>query len=112
MEIEVLLTRRRMSGAALAKALGVSQPYVWRRLTGETSLDLSDIERIAAVLDIEPVDLLRAASTSPTLQYPDSSLIPSARPALGRPRQRTDSRRPTGGRPERTRRPVAARHAA
>lgn len=57
-EIRVLLTRRRMSGRKLAEALGVSQSAMSARLTGVTPIDLNDLEKIAAILNVEVLDLL------------------------------------------------------
>jgi transcriptional regulator with XRE-family HTH domain len=57
-EIRATLARRRMSASALARELGKSQTYVWRRLSGETAFDTDDLESIAAVLRVAVVDLL------------------------------------------------------
>src|SRR4030095_8671617 len=57
-EIRVMMTRRRMSGAQLARQLGVSQMWVSDRLRGATPIDLNDLERIAGVLDVAVADLL------------------------------------------------------
>jgi transcriptional regulator with XRE-family HTH domain len=56
-EVRVWMTRRRVTGAGLASAIGRSQAYVSRRLTGDTAFDLDDLERIATVLDV-PVNRL------------------------------------------------------
>lgn len=64
-EVRVQLARKRMSGTQLAKRMGVSQAYIWRRLSGETALDLNDLERIGEILAVEPSDLLpRTANLS------------------------------------------------
>lgn len=47
-----------MSGAELARTLGVSQAYVWRRMSGDLPFSLDDVERIAAALGVEPVSLI------------------------------------------------------
>jgi transcriptional regulator with XRE-family HTH domain len=57
-EVRATLARRRMSASALARTLGKSQTYVWRRLSGETALDTDDLEAIAGVLRIPVVELL------------------------------------------------------
>ena len=51
-EVRVWMTRRRVNGAGLASAIGRSQAYVSRRLTGDTAFDLDDLERIAVALDV------------------------------------------------------------
>jgi DNA-binding Xre family transcriptional regulator len=57
-EIRAILGRRRMSQAALARALGVSPMWVNYRLTGTQPIDLNDLDRIAAVLDVDVTELL------------------------------------------------------
>lgn len=64
-EVRSVLARRRMSGSELARKMGVSQAYVWRRLSAETSFDFDDLERIAEVLDVDPVAFI-PRSTRPT----------------------------------------------
>jgi transcriptional regulator with XRE-family HTH domain len=56
-EIRVLLARRKMSGAELARRTGIKQSTMSRRMTGETAFDMDDIEAIAAVLQIDVGDL-------------------------------------------------------
>lgn len=56
-EVRALLARRRLNGAKLAAAIDRSEMYVSRRLRGETSFDLDDLEKIAEVLDV-PVGAL------------------------------------------------------
>ncbi|HEY3261292.1 MAG TPA: helix-turn-helix transcriptional regulator [Pseudonocardiaceae bacterium] len=63
-EIRVALARKRMSAAGLARALGVSQTYVWRRLEGQTSFDLNDLEKISDIVGVPIVQLLTAATDS------------------------------------------------
>ena len=59
-EIRVLLVRRRRSASDLARQIGMTQPYLSRRLTGEVALDLDDLQRIAHALDVDVRDLLPA----------------------------------------------------
>lgn len=61
-EIRSWMGRRRISGAALARALGVSPAWVSYRLTGVQPIDLNDLQRIAAILNVEVADLLPRAS--------------------------------------------------
>src|SRR6185295_15359140 len=56
-EVRALLARRRISGVQFAKQIGKSQPYFSRRLNGDVSFDLDDLEVIAEVLGIEVGDL-------------------------------------------------------
>lgn len=61
-EIRSWMGRRRISGAALARALGVSPAWVSYRLSGVQEIGLNDLQRIAAVLDVEAVDLMPRSS--------------------------------------------------
>lgn len=51
-EVRALMARRRLSGVKLAKAMGKSQAYVWRRLSGETPFDVDDLETVARIFDV------------------------------------------------------------
>lgn len=53
--------RRRVTGANVAAALGKSQSYVSRRLTGETAFDTDDLETISGLLSVDPDELIAAA---------------------------------------------------
>lgn len=57
-EIRVLLARRRISAAELARRTGMKQSTMARRMTGETAFDLDDLEAIAAVLGVDVTELL------------------------------------------------------
>lgn len=57
-EIRALLARRRMSASELARVIGVTQPYISRRLTGDTPLDVDDLAKIADALGVHISDLL------------------------------------------------------
>jgi DNA-binding Xre family transcriptional regulator len=65
-EIRVLLARRRIKQSHLARELGVNDQWVSVRLRGVTPLDLLDLERIAAVLEVPVTELLpRSAAEAP-----------------------------------------------
>ena len=49
------------TGAALAAALGVTEPTLATRLVGETPFDLVELERVAAWLGLTPSELLARA---------------------------------------------------
>ena len=57
-EIRVILARKRMSAAELARRTGIKQSTMARRMTGETAFDLDDLEVIADVLGVDVADLL------------------------------------------------------
>src|SRR6185503_9091651 len=84
-EVRVALTRRRMSAAALARQLGVSQTYIWRRLTGETAFDLDDLERIGDALGVPWVNLVPTTDVRSTEQATHGEPGPPVRPVDNRP---------------------------
>ncbi len=53
-----VLARAGISGTALAKRMHVSQPYVFRRVAGQTALDLDDLAQIAALTGLTIRELL------------------------------------------------------
>lgn len=112
-EVRVLLARRRISAVQLAKLMGVSQPYLSRRLNGAVALDLDDLEKIADVLGVAIADLLpRSAEAGGSLKRGYESATRSvdalkARPVSGGPFSggRRDSTRPVSSVPATRRRP-------
>jgi transcriptional regulator with XRE-family HTH domain len=112
-----MIARRRLSAVQLAKLMGVSQPYLSRRLNGSVAFDLDDLERIARSLDIEVMRLLTAAneaaaglnnsSSSPQVQTTQHVVRTTPdHPAVS---TRRDRARPTSSIPASRRRPVSAR---
>ena len=102
-EIRSLLARRRMSAAQLGRLMGVSQAYVWRRLTSETAFDLNDLEAIAEILEVGVVDLL--PSDARRAVQDKSGILPRPdRPTDNRPSGRPDRSVTTPGGARRTRR--------
>lgn len=93
-EILAMLARRRMNKSALARQLGVSHTWVTNRLSGYQEIGLNELQRIAAILDVEVTELLprptpgRVVATigSRTGQEPNDRL---ARSSVRRPRKRT-----------------------
>lgn len=57
-EIRRLLNERGMSGNALAKATGMNQPTVARKLRGEHAFDVDDLAVICKALDVSVSDLM------------------------------------------------------
>lgn len=57
-EIRVLLARRKMSAAELARRTGQRPAALSRRMTGEIAFDLDDLEVIARELGVRVIDLL------------------------------------------------------
>jgi len=56
-EIRAEMGRQRMSAAKLARQLGVSEAWTSRRLSGDQTIDLNDLQRIADVLGVDPLAL-------------------------------------------------------
>jgi transcriptional regulator with XRE-family HTH domain len=128
-EIRVLLARRKMSGAELARRTGIKQSTMSRRMTGETSFDMDDIEAIAAVLDIKVSDLFPERGSSRDFdQAPTERLVTVGQASVGMakrgtcvPQPRTTPRpfsqpkpgpkRPPATVPPRKRRPAPIRRA-
>lgn len=88
-EIRALLGRKRITGAALARSLGVSEAWVSYRLSGKQTIDLGDMERIAAALGVAPVELLPADIRRPG-QPTVAKVTPPERPSDNRPKNRAD----------------------
>lgn len=78
-EIRVAMVRRQVTGAALAQALGKSQAYVSRRLSGETAFDTDDLEVIAGALRVSVADLVGHAERGDGAYVADSGEHPIAR---------------------------------
>lgn len=118
-EIRVLLARRRMSQAELARRLHVSGAWLNYRLTGKQPIDLNDLQAIADALEVQPIDLLGSGPTGPYSpahakrqvkpSTPKSAPIPSPM-SPQRPGSKQPSRPPSA--PTQHRRPslIRARH--
>lgn len=57
-EIRRLLEERGMSGNALAKATGIQQTTIARKLRGEHPFDVDDLASICQALDVSVSDLM------------------------------------------------------
>lgn len=89
-EIRAMMGRRRVTGATIARELGVSQAWVSNRLSGQQAIDLNELERIADVLQVTPFDLLpRVVTTqdSPLRFATRPGAYPNGRTAPGGPRR-------------------------
>jgi transcriptional regulator with XRE-family HTH domain len=58
--VRELMDLRRWTQMELAKRLGVSQPWLSKRLTGTTPFQIEDIDAIGAVFGLSPQELLCA----------------------------------------------------
>lgn len=63
-EIRAELARQQMSGSELARRLGMTQPYLSRRLTGEVDFRIGELERIAEVLGVPVAQLFPSAASA------------------------------------------------
>lgn len=97
-EIRAQMGRKRMSGARLAKQLGVSDMWVSYRLRGVQPIDLNDLERIADALGVPVIDLLPRDTVRPNNRSTDQAErpMPPPRPDHSRPKGRphNESTRP------------------
>jgi transcriptional regulator with XRE-family HTH domain len=91
-EIRAAMARRRISGAEVARRLDVSPMWVSYRLAGRQEIGLTDLERIAGVLGMSPVDLLPSdvrRSGQPT----EARVAQAVRPPDRRPKDKPGSDR-------------------
>ena len=63
MNLRAYRKERGLSQEAFADIVGVHRTYMGRLERGERNLTLRSVERIAAQLDIEPLQLLRSSAT-------------------------------------------------
>lgn len=63
-EVRAELGRQRRSGRWLAQQLEVSDAWVSRRLSNEYPMSVDDLDRIAAILEVEPAALLGSAGVA------------------------------------------------
>lgn len=67
------MEKRRYNQGALAKAIGMSRPFVTRVLNGERAPSVEFCNRVASALGESPEKLLRLAGILPTSPAPDDS---------------------------------------
>lgn len=74
------MARRRVTVPRLAVQTGMSPAYLYRRLSGETALDVDDLGRLAAALDVSVISLLPAHERTEgiTLEYSPASPLVAA----------------------------------
>jgi transcriptional regulator with XRE-family HTH domain len=75
-EIRAEMARQQVTQNALAKKLGVTQPWLWRRVKGDHPISLDDLELIGQGLDMQPEQLIdRAIALRSTVTggYPPTS---------------------------------------
>jgi transcriptional regulator with XRE-family HTH domain len=58
-QVRAEMARARLSGTQLARLLGVSHPYLSRRLNGAVAFDTDDLHSISEALGVAVVDLMR-----------------------------------------------------
>lgn len=83
-ELKILLTSRDMNATELARRIGKNQAWIQRRMAGDVAFDLEDLEKIAAVFEIGPLELLSLVGSGTTLRYhPAAVSRPPNRPGGG-----------------------------
>lgn len=90
-EIRAQMGRKRMTQAAMAKALGVSQAWVSYRLVGKQPIDLNDLEAIARVLGVAVAELFPVDVRQSDRTIQGNSPMPD-RPTDNRPPARPNGR--------------------
>ena len=60
--IRAEMARQRLSQSTVAGAVGMSPAAMSQRLTGKTPIDVNELVRLAAVLDIPAESLLRESA--------------------------------------------------
>lgn len=78
-EIRGWMGKRRVTGAELARRLGVSQMWVSYRLSGKQPIDLNDLEMISKALSVPVRQLLPNDPAERVLTIPGSAEIPVIR---------------------------------
>jgi transcriptional regulator with XRE-family HTH domain len=68
--IRAEMARRSLTQSALADRLGISQPSLSKRLSGQTQIEVRDLFGIADALGVHPADLLTPAAASPGVGGP------------------------------------------
>jgi len=66
-EVRAVLARKRISQRQLAKALGLTQPVIWRRLRGDVQFSVDELQAVAEFVEVPittffPVDTTTAAT--------------------------------------------------
>lgn len=114
-EVRALIGRRKTNPTALARRLGMTQPYLQRRVAGEIPFDVDDLGLIAAEFNVSMRDLMPREVTSPSQSVTGaepivaSHLVPAQRRKMTIP---PASSRPNGRLSVRSAVPSAARHSA
>jgi transcriptional regulator with XRE-family HTH domain len=75
-EVRALMGRRRTTGAQLARAIGVPQSSLSRKLTGRYPLDVDDLEAIAAYFEIPVASLIPAEEETIGSWFPTFGDVP------------------------------------
>lgn len=81
-EVRAAVGRRNTNSTALARRLGVSQTYVWRRLKGEVAFDTDDLHRIAGLLGVAVSDLLPSGAHVERQSSPDYPQVSVQAPSV------------------------------
>lgn len=84
-EIRVMIARRNISAAELARRTGITQRSISRITTGEKGIDMDDLEKIAAALGVEIAALLPATTGTRGINQIQSAAVARATPvSVGR----------------------------
>lgn len=76
--IHQMMWRKRISQAALGRAIGVTQGTAGRKIRGEVGITIPELMKIARLLEVEPGDLLKLPELDSN-QQPSGSLFSQVR---------------------------------
>jgi transcriptional regulator with XRE-family HTH domain len=74
-EVRAELGRNRISVNRLPRALGKSQSYWSRRVTGEQPMDVDDLAALASLMDVPVSKFFGGTSESPHPDDPDGGMV-------------------------------------
>ena len=74
-EVRALLARRRLSARKAAEALGKTEWYMSRRMTGKTAFDIDDLAALADLLDVPVTDFFPVRMGRGNADYPSRPVL-------------------------------------
>lgn len=70
--IRVLMARRGVKQPQIAEILGISQAAISRRMNGQTTWNVDDLEQIGAAFEVSVAELIGTPETDPRPSTPGS----------------------------------------
>ena len=66
-EVRAVLARKRSSQRQLAKALGLTQPVIWRRLQGDMQFRVDELQAVAEFVEVPVSTLFPGDAATPAI---------------------------------------------